>query len=353
MQDFVCSSETPLTTKISFGLFRDIRAIGLYLFDVGSDIAVGAVYINEGETWWGGLTLAFAVVALVVTNVISCVDYDKIESPWRKVFWVFTILQLGMIFLLLYKLREQVKENSTDNDIKTGIHFTRLLEAFLESAPQVVLQMYIMTHLTGIKWITGVSVVFSLISLIWVTRSWYMDDDGLSLEDVDGKYKWLLDHACLLVWLLLTIPPTVIYWVVNIIEICMLNYQHDNDWEWFVDLLTSLVYSFPSMFTTSLFAIFAKSRDGFSFIWMCVALIAQFIANTVMFTPCFAASGYATWYGIPAAVVIYYGYIVGIMFCGMLFYFDVTIKHMDITIQLKARCHVPDTMVPEELSVVA
>ncbi|XP_072047680.1 XK-related protein 6-like [Amphiura filiformis] len=322
---------------ISFGLLS-YWAIGLYLFDVGSDIVVGVVYINEGETWWGVLTLAFAAVALVITNILSYVDYDKIESSWRKVFWAFFILQLGMLFLLIYKVREQAKGNGTDSDIKGGIHVTRLLEGLLKSAPQVALQMYIMTQVTGVKWLTVISVVFSLISLIWVTRSWYMDDNGLSLEDVDGKYKWLLDHPCLLVWLLLTIPPTVIYWVVNIMQICRFNYQYGDDWIWlFVDLFMSLPFSFPSMLITWLFVVFVKSKDGFTFnmfVSMFVALIAQFVANTVMFSPMYDRSGYVTWYGIPAdGPLAYYGFIVGIVFMGMLFYWN----HVYVTIKLKAR----------------
>ncbi|XP_072046984.1 XK-related protein 6-like [Amphiura filiformis] len=337
--------------KISFGLLKDLVTLGLYLFDVVSDIVVGVVYIVEGDTWWGGLTLAFAAVTLVVTNVIGAALAwgDEIKSSWQIVFWAFAILQLGMLFLLIYKLREKVKENSTDDGIKIDILSTRLLEAFLESAPQVVLQMYIMTQMPSVKWLTVISVVFSLISLIWVTRSVYMEGGDFSIKNVDGEYKWLA-HVCLLVWLLLTIPATVIsmalfasyyrwiifpvvavYWVVNVIEIFILNYQHDRGWYiWMIPLFT-----FPSMFITSIWILI--NEDGFSSIWIFVFVITQYVFNTSMFTPWFVAGGYDTWYGIPAAVAVWGAYIVGIMFMRMLFYLTGTRQD-----------HASHTRVPEE-----
>ncbi|XP_072023273.1 XK-related protein 4-like [Amphiura filiformis] len=274
---------------------------------------------------------------------------------------------------LIYKLREkvrknrrpteeEVKEESADENIKDNISLGRLFEAFMESAPQVVLQMYIMTQMSSVKWLTAVSVVFSLISLIWVTRSTYMDGGDLSMKDVDGKYKRLAAHVCLLVWLLLTIPPTVIsmalfasyyrwilfpviavYWVVTSIEVTMFI----NDGQgWCSSFLLAQILSFPSMFITSLIQFVSKSEYDYFFKWLCVALITQFIANTVMFTAWFAASGYATWYGTPASAVVCYGYIVGIMFMGMLFYLTGVIKRN------KAPGHVSNTGVPKEVSVV-
>ena len=90
--------------QVLFSVVSDLISLGLYLFDVGSDILTGVVYIIEGDTWWGGLTLAFTAVALVVTNLLSFRlvtndDNFDINERWKLVFIILCILQLGMLFL--------------------------------------------------------------------------------------------------------------------------------------------------------------------------------------------------------------------------------------------------------------
>ena len=79
----------------------DLITLGLYIFDVGSDIVTGVVYIIEGDTWWGGLTLAFAGMALFVTNFLSVAYVDDLDLDirWKLVSIYFYTLQLGMLFL--------------------------------------------------------------------------------------------------------------------------------------------------------------------------------------------------------------------------------------------------------------
>ncbi|XP_072046639.1 uncharacterized protein [Amphiura filiformis] len=321
----------------SLGFLKDLYALVLYLFDVGSDIAVGVLYIMDGDTWWGSVTLTFAVVALVLTNIIvvkqpiySSARYGG-SSQRKKVFRVFATLQLGMLYVLLYKFIKRRQYDSYD----VQVNVVRLIEAFVESAPQLVLQLYIMTQMTSVKWLTVVSVVFSVSSLMWVSRSTY----ALTIQPLRSKhtrprlegYRLLAAHVCLSAWLLLTIFPTAIsmalfasyytwrivpvvtvYYVMNMIERAMLQ---RTEWTW-VEFFHLLMYSFPSMFITWLFI--STTRDSLTSVL--VFLCTQFIANTSMFLPWFVAGGYDTWYGIPVAVVVWCGYIAGIVFMVILFH---------------------------------
>ena len=86
----------------------------LFLCDVGTDIATGVKYLQgEGNdkpnTWWGVITITFAALGLVSTNVVTWwyvykTDDDEyrleVKHKWlRRVQVIVFIFQLGLLFL--------------------------------------------------------------------------------------------------------------------------------------------------------------------------------------------------------------------------------------------------------------
>lgn len=137
-----------------------------YFLDLVTDIAVACFhYLNE-DYWYCALTVAFIVLPTLITTSISLRWYivdSRIEGtdPISKSQWIvrfiFHILQIGPILRYYESLQYGLRFRETkDLDEKRQIYMKmiyedadatmlRLFESFMESAPQLMLQMYIIT----------------------------------------------------------------------------------------------------------------------------------------------------------------------------------------------------------------
>ena len=62
------------------------------------------------------------------------------------------------LYRLLYRLRLNFVKDKNENEEEAtsgGTLFARLFEGFIESAPQLVLQLYIMTQMSNVRLLTG------------------------------------------------------------------------------------------------------------------------------------------------------------------------------------------------------
>jgi len=135
-----------------------------FFLDLVTDIAVACFHYLNGDYWYCSLTVAFIMLPTLITSSISLRWYivdSKLESsePVSKAAWItrliFHILQIGPILRYYESLQYGLKFRETvDLNEKRKIYMKmiyedadatllRLFESFMESAPQLMLQMYI------------------------------------------------------------------------------------------------------------------------------------------------------------------------------------------------------------------
>lgn len=166
-----------------------------FFLDLITDIAVACFHYLNNDYWYSALTLAFIVMPTFVTTSISLRWYiadSKLENaePVSRSQWivrfVFHMLQVGPILRYYESLQCGMKFRKTqDPDEKKRVYMKmiyedadatmlRLFESFMESAPQLMLQMYIITknypfddyeYWTAILQV--VSIFSSLVSISW------------------------------------------------------------------------------------------------------------------------------------------------------------------------------------------
>ena len=169
-----CDRVDSLPKDMSFtwiDIIAILFSICSFLFDITTDTIVAAFHLKNGDKWYFILTTVFIVVPTLVMTGISLRWYvlDAREegspkiSPWK---WftrtVFLLLQLGPILRyvdsLIYGLKfrrhkanklEQKKYYQYMVYEDTDATMLRLFECFMEAAPQLVLQLYILARKTA------------------------------------------------------------------------------------------------------------------------------------------------------------------------------------------------------------
>lgn len=137
-----------------------------YLLDLVTDIAVACFHYLNGDYWYCGLTSAFIAAPNLLTTFISLRwyhddTYMEGAQPVSKFQWtlrlIFHIFQVGPILRYYESLQYGLKfREAKDPEDKKAFYMKmiyedadatmlRLFESFMESAPQLMLQMYIIT----------------------------------------------------------------------------------------------------------------------------------------------------------------------------------------------------------------
>ncbi|ELU04625.1 hypothetical protein CAPTEDRAFT_173571 [Capitella teleta] len=148
-------------------IFFCFWSLAAYLFDVGSDIALAYEYLVLGNIWWFALTLVFFLVPAFIMSIFSLILYMRdskiVGDKASRTRWAsrifFVVLQLGPLLRIIDTMIFGCKSRMTSNmakrrnwyermlDEDTDSMLLRLFEAFMEAAPQLVLQLYIMTQI--------------------------------------------------------------------------------------------------------------------------------------------------------------------------------------------------------------
>ncbi|XP_022251937.1 XK-related protein 4-like isoform X2 [Limulus polyphemus] len=140
--------------------------LGTFLFDIGSDLAMCFLHYHYENIWYFGLTFTFVIVPALTMTGFSLrwylMDENQALTSVSRVQWfvrvVFLILQLApalrYIETLWYGFK--VRASSRKEALKevrayyckmvyenSNTSMLRLFECYMESAPQLVLQLFI------------------------------------------------------------------------------------------------------------------------------------------------------------------------------------------------------------------
>ncbi|KAM9839343.1 XK-related protein 9 [Aulostomus maculatus] len=190
-----------LHTDTQYSKLRWLFTIGglfFYVVDIWTDVGLALKYFQEEHYVWAGLTLVFVVAGLLVTQIFSyawCRDdfNDPMINPegnttilgkQRGELAALHLLGLG-IFTRYYHLLKKgfvvVSRKTTHLDTladrrvvhhrlfchATDLSMLKLLEAFLESVPQLLLQVYIVLGHEESSYMQYVSMAFSFLNIAW------------------------------------------------------------------------------------------------------------------------------------------------------------------------------------------
>lgn len=165
--------------------------------DIGTDVALALKYFQEEHFVWGGLTLAFVLMGLLFTQIFSYSWYwddmnNTFTNPEGKPtisgmskggltilhffgMGIFTryyhLLQKGFSVVWTasnsYVLEERRLVHQKLFGLATDLSMLKLFEAFLESVPQLLLQLYILLDQKEVSVMQCLSMVFSFFNIAW------------------------------------------------------------------------------------------------------------------------------------------------------------------------------------------
>ncbi|XP_054848657.1 XK-related protein 6 [Eublepharis macularius] len=238
-----------------------VLALLVLLGDVGTDLWLALDHYGRRDYLWCGLTLAFVLLPSVLVQILSfrwfVQDYTGgglgavqgltsrgppmmgsvgggrragpghhagtpgAQRLCRLSVWIWQsvihLLQMGQVWRYIRTMYLGIQSQRQKEHQRrfywammyeyADVNMLRLLETFLESAPQLVLQLCIMIHKNRAETLPCVSSVASLMSLAWVLASYHKllrdsRDDKKSMS-----YRGALIH---LFWRLFTISSRVI-----------------------------------------------------------------------------------------------------------------------------------------------
>lgn len=139
----------------------------IYVVDIGVDFWVASKYFCQGQYSWSILILCFRCLSSLITQIFS---YEWFENDWEgadigklKLVFLVHLFQCGIFirywFALKYGYQAAFKQTSSRDasetdlsnfiqkqaiDAMTDINMLRVFKTFLETTPQLFLQIYIL-----------------------------------------------------------------------------------------------------------------------------------------------------------------------------------------------------------------
>ncbi|XP_067291184.1 XK-related protein 9 [Pseudorasbora parva] len=177
------------STERRFSPFRwlcTVFGLVFYLGDIGSDLLLSVQYFRSGYVTWAALTLAFVLVGSVCIQIFSYAWFkdDEENAGGYKALSTCNligihVLQIGLFTRYYNLLKKSLKvlcsgQNKEEEQLclfglATDLSMLRMFETFLESVPQLVLQVYIIlehNHRSNLQYI---SMAVSFINIAWAT----------------------------------------------------------------------------------------------------------------------------------------------------------------------------------------
>ncbi|XP_017330897.1 XK-related protein 6 [Ictalurus punctatus] len=225
-----------------------VLAMLVFFWDVGTDVLLALDYYGKRDYAWFGLTLFFVLAPSVLVQILSfrwfVQDYTggglgPVQGLSRRAtaglsagkysrhtcchisIWTWQVLvhllQMGQVWRYIRTMYLGIQSRRQTKHRRrfywammyeyADVNMLRLLETFLESAPQLVLQLCIMIQKNRAETLQCISLLGSLMSLSWVLASYHKllrdsRDDKKSMS-----YRGALIH---IFWRLFTISSRVL-----------------------------------------------------------------------------------------------------------------------------------------------
>ncbi|XP_021914672.1 uncharacterized protein LOC110827380 isoform X2 [Zootermopsis nevadensis] len=164
-------------SKMCFSIFDTclvLFSMVTFIMDLSTDVFLVVEYFSHGHTCWAVSTFLLVVLPATVVQMFS-MRWHIMDKTASRCHWLSHLFFLGIIhrYILVLKTGLEARSSGDPTDFQRVYHqqsdicLLHLFESFMESAPQLVLQLYIMVSLeTWTSW-TGVSAIASLLSLAW------------------------------------------------------------------------------------------------------------------------------------------------------------------------------------------
>nr|XP_060631441.1 XK-related protein 9 [Anolis sagrei ordinatus] len=180
-------SKTMRFTKQDLGMM--CFGIVVYMADVGADLWIARTYWCEGQYLWCGLILATGFISSVVIQMFSYIWFKEDSAEDLNSILILLHLFHGGIFTrywlaLNLGYEAACKPNSSGNILidgptslihKRAIHamadisMLRLFKTYLESTPQLILQVYILMVFDNSTFTQYISITVSIIGISCAT----------------------------------------------------------------------------------------------------------------------------------------------------------------------------------------
>ncbi|XP_072707345.1 XK-related protein 9 [Ciconia boyciana] len=216
-----------------------VGGIIIYVVDIGVDFWVASKYFCQGQYCWGILILCFRGLSSLITQVFS---YEWFKNDWEgtdtgKLKWIFLVhlFQCGIFirywFALKYGWKAAFKQNSSRDasetdppnfiqkqavDVVTDINMLRVFKTFLETTPQLFVQIYILMAHGKNNFYQYAAIIMSFCGISFSTVD-YQISLRKSLPDKDEFC--VLPKLVYLFYKLLTITS----WILSILLITILS----------------------------------------------------------------------------------------------------------------------------------
>uniref|UniRef100_A0A8C3FPP3 XK-related protein n=1 Tax=Chrysemys picta bellii TaxID=8478 RepID=A0A8C3FPP3_CHRPI len=225
-------------TKWNFTM--SVLGIVIYVADIAADIWVTSNYFCEGQYSLGILTLVFRLLSSIIVQIFSYEWFkDDCGSPDPgKLNWIFLLhfLHGGIFtrywFALKVGYQAAFKQNSSGDqltggpasiihkcaiDAVTDISMLRVFKTFLETTPQLILQIYILMEHDKAAFSQYASIITSFCSISWSTLD-YQISLRKSLPD-NNQFSGVPPKLIYLLYKLFTLTS----WILSIALVTLLN----------------------------------------------------------------------------------------------------------------------------------
>lgn len=280
-------------------------------------------------------------------------------------FFAVTLLHMFLLGYLFRAIRllYMRKRDKYSFDRYRDLSFLRLVEAFLESAPQLVLQLYLLVvHQEAVLWykiVTPISIGFSVLSLSLAVGDYISADKDVNhydphpTEERRPRLSWpgyitiIVWHLCLIVArglafsLFATVYGAYVFLIAGLHYLAMVYWMYwqqarvfrhdpaagrdrDRDlctprqvaWrQWVCPCWHQLCANYGIELVAAAFNVFFhfKIRDGGTIVTLVPFYLLFFVENAIMILLWYFGRDQAEtiWYGVPALVVVFVGFFVG------------------------------------------
>lgn len=179
----------PNILRIVTRLLLPILSLGIYIWDLGSDIRLAITYKENGEVNLFWVTLACIVIPLVLMSIVdvSWVWLDSASCSTSYVArYILGALSLGRIvraFLYMFhivksetlpSMKERAWHQKRATEEKRDCLMLDFINAFAESAPQLFVQMYLLYAFNlELSVVRVLNLLSSWISIAWTYAAYY------------------------------------------------------------------------------------------------------------------------------------------------------------------------------------